>query len=99
MGDREEIGRRRRPPDDLLWAYRDLLAAAGEGVHGPRQQHLQRLALRRSLARKLTADGVNWVSMEYTRLLPTLDSPSIRFVVNSCPLPFRTRAQQSGQRD
>jgi ABC-type transport system substrate-binding protein len=51
VGDRKEIGRGRRPANPLLPPRHDLLAAAGEGADDHGQQYLQRLALRRPLAR------------------------------------------------
>ena len=47
----KKIGRGRRPANPLLPPRHDLLAAAGEGAEYHGQQYLQRLALRRPLAR------------------------------------------------
>ena len=54
MGDRTEAGGGRRPTDHLLCRVGDLLAAPGQGADDHGQQHLQRLAHRRRLARQLS---------------------------------------------
>src|ERR1700720_1265401 len=54
VGDRTEIGGRRRPASALLYPRRDLLAATDERANADGQQRLQRLPLRRPLARQLT---------------------------------------------
>src|ERR1700746_3551982 len=51
MGDRKEVGEGRYRAGYLLWSFRDLLAAAGEGADADGQQPLQRLAHGRRLAR------------------------------------------------
>ena len=54
MGDRAEAGRGWRPADHLPHPGRHLPAALCQGVHLDGQQRLQRLALRRPLARQVT---------------------------------------------
>ena len=51
VGDRKEIGRRRRAADPLLHSRGQLLLPEGQGARYPGQQHLQRPAIRGSLAR------------------------------------------------
>ena len=53
MGDRKAAGRGRRPADHLLPARRDLRAALCQGADDHGQQHLQRLAHGRRLARQI----------------------------------------------
>src|ERR1700730_17621770 len=53
MGKRTTIGGGQCPSGHLLPAWRDLPASAGEGPDRYGQQHLQRLPLRRPLARQL----------------------------------------------
>ncbi len=53
LADRAQAGRGRGPSDHLLPAWRHLLAAAGQGADDDGQQHLQRLAFRRRLARQI----------------------------------------------
>src|SRR6266852_7247989 len=55
MGDRAEVSGRRRPADHLLRPPRELLAALHQGVDDHGQQHLQRLAHGRRLARQIRA--------------------------------------------
>ena len=50
VGNRTQAGGRRRPADHFLRPPGDLLATAGEGLHGHGQQHLQRRAHGRRLA-------------------------------------------------
>src|SRR6516164_11496463 len=54
---RAKAGGRRRPADHLLRPPRYLLAAPCQGVDGDGQQHLQRLAHGRRLARQVTRRG------------------------------------------
>ena len=53
VGDRTAVGRGRRPADHLLPARRHLHAALREGADDDGQQHLQRLANGRRLARQI----------------------------------------------
>ena len=57
MGDRAEVSGRRRPADPLLRPPRELLAALRQGADDYGQQHLQRLAHGRRLARQVAALG------------------------------------------
>ena len=58
LGDRPKIAGGRRPADHLPEHRRDLLAAARQRADDDGQQHLQRLAFRRCVARPVKARGV-----------------------------------------
>src|ERR1700741_607217 len=55
VGDRPKIAGGRRPADDLPQPRGNLLVSQGEGADPHGQQHLQRFALRRSLAPSVKA--------------------------------------------
>src|SRR5580704_2558896 len=74
MGDRKEVGEGRYRASYLLWSFRDLLAAAGEGADADDQQPLQGLAHGRRLARSIITEGTKG---NEARSLQTLGSGGV----------------------